>query len=106
MAAACCSPAASRSTWPDAGPRPAPAPSRSSSAQPSRSDAAAERQRKKDLARIESQLEKVTAEIDRLHANMAGAATDFARLAEMDSSLRAAEARRDELEDAWLEAAE
>ena len=84
----------------------APAPSRSSSAQPSRSDAAAERQRKKDLARIESQLEKVTAEIDRLHANMAGAATDFARLAEMDSSLRAAEARRDELEDAWLEAAE
>jgi ATPase subunit of ABC transporter with duplicated ATPase domains len=84
----------------------APAPSRSSSAQPSRSDAAAERQRKKDLARIESQLEKVTAEIDRLHADMAGAATDFARLAEMDSSLRAAEARRDELEDAWLEAAE
>ena len=51
-------------------------------------------------------MEKVTAEIDRLHADMAGAATDFARLAEMDSSLRAAEARRDELEDAWLEAAE
>ena len=84
----------------------APATSRTSPAQPGRSDAAAERQRKKDLARIESQLERVGAEIDRLHADMAGAATDFERLAALDAKLRAAEARRDELEEAWLEAAE
>jgi hypothetical protein len=37
---------------------------------------------------------------------MAGAATDFERLATLDAQLRAAEARRDELEEAWLEAAE
>ncbi|HMS36176.1 MAG TPA: ABC-F family ATP-binding cassette domain-containing protein [Arachnia sp.] len=84
----------------------APAPSRASSAQPGRSDAAAERRRKKDLARIESQLEKVGAEVDRLHADMAGVATDFELLAALDARLRAAEARRDELEEAWLEAAE
>ncbi|HMR12851.1 MAG TPA: ATP-binding cassette domain-containing protein, partial [Arachnia sp.] len=84
----------------------APATSRTSPAQPGRSDAAAERQRKKDLARIESQLERVGTEIDRLHADMAGAATDFERLAALDAKLRAAEARRDELEEAWLEAAE
>ncbi len=84
----------------------APAPSRASSAHPGRSDAAAERRRKKDLARIESQLEKVGAEVDRLHADMAGVATDFELLAALDARLRAAEARRDELEEAWLEAAE
>ncbi|CAL8967526.1 Energy-dependent translational throttle protein EttA [Tessaracoccus sp. O5.2] len=72
----------------------------------SRSDAAAERQRKKDLARIEGQLEKVAAEIERLHATMAEAATDFARLAELDAQLRDAEARHERLEEAWLETAD
>ena len=72
----------------------------------SRSDAAAERQRKKDLARIEGQLEKVAAEIERLHAKMAEAATDFARLAELDAQLRDAEARHERLEEAWLETAD
>ncbi|MBK7819513.1 MAG: ABC-F family ATP-binding cassette domain-containing protein [Tessaracoccus sp.] len=80
--------------------------SRASAAQPGRSDAAAERLRKKDLTRIESQLEKVGGEIDRLHADMADAASDFERLAALDARLRAAETRRDELEEAWLEAAE
>ncbi len=84
----------------------APVVSRAPAAQPSRSDAAAERQRKKDLARIESQLAKVGTEIDRLHADMADAATDFARLSALDARLRDAEARRDDLEEAWLEAAE
>ncbi|MFT3889253.1 MAG: ABC-F family ATP-binding cassette domain-containing protein [Arachnia sp.] len=84
-----------------------PAAARPASAAPStKTDAAAERQRKKDLARIESQLDKTTTEIDRLHAEMAEAATDFARLASLDERLRAAEARRDDLEEAWLLAAE
>ncbi|AQP49874.1 ABC-F family ATP-binding cassette domain-containing protein [Tessaracoccus flavescens] len=71
-----------------------------------RSDAATQRQRKKDLARIEGQLEKVTKEIDSLHAEMADAAADFERLGTLDSRLRDAEARLAELEEAWLEAAE
>lgn len=71
-----------------------------------KSDAATQRQRKKDLARIEGQLEKVTKEIDSLHAEMADAASDFERLGTLDSRLRDAEARLAELEEAWLEAAE
>ena len=71
-----------------------------------RSDAATQRQRKKDLARIEGQLEKVTKEIDSLHVEMADAASDFDRLGTLDSRLRDAEARLAELEEAWLEAAE
>ena len=71
-----------------------------------RVDAAAERQRKKDLSRIEGQLEKVAAEIERLHAQMADAATDFAKLADLDRRLRDAEARNERLEEAWLETAD
>ncbi|AQP47508.1 glycerophosphodiester phosphodiesterase [Tessaracoccus aquimaris] len=71
-----------------------------------RSDAAADRQRKKDLARIEGQLDKVAKEIDRLHAAMATAASDFERLATLDGQLRDAETRHGDLEEAWLEAAE
>ena len=71
-----------------------------------RSDAAADRQRKKDLARIEGQLDKVAKEIDRLHAEMAEAASDFERLATLDAKLRDAESRQGDLEEAWLEAAE
>lgn len=71
-----------------------------------RSDAAAERARKKELARLEGQLEKVEREIAALHDQMAQAGTDYARLAELDVELRAATARRDEIEEAWIEAAE
>ena len=71
-----------------------------------RSDAAAERTRKKELARLESQLAKVDSEIERIHDAMAASATDFERLAALDTDLRAARARKDELEDAWLLAAE
>ena len=71
-----------------------------------RSDAAAERQRKKDLARIEGQLDKLSTEIDRLHGAMADAASDFERLGTLDAALRDAQSRQAELEEAWLEAAE
>lgn len=71
-----------------------------------RSGAAVERARKKELARLESQLSKVESEIERIHDAMAASATDFERLAVLDADLRAARARKDELEDAWLLAAE
>lgn len=70
------------------------------------SSAAEERTRKKALTRLESQLDKVMAEIDRLHTAMAGAATDFEKLTALDAELRAAETRKDEIEEAWLTAAE
>ncbi|SDL54547.1 ABC-F family ATP-binding cassette domain-containing protein [Tessaracoccus oleiagri] len=69
------------------------------------SDAAAERARKKELARLESQLEKVEAEIAGLHQRMAEAATDYSRLAELGTQLQDAESRRDAIEEAWLESA-
>ncbi|MHA7860919.1 ABC-F family ATP-binding cassette domain-containing protein [Tessaracoccus sp. Y36] len=71
-----------------------------------KSDAAAERQRKKDLARLESQLGKVEAEIVKLHTAMTEAASDYPRLAKLTADLQAAEARKDDLEEAWLTAAE
>lgn len=71
-----------------------------------RSGAAVKRARKKELARLESQLSKVESEIERIHDSMAASATDFERLAVLDTELRAARARKDELEDAWLLAAE
>lgn len=71
-----------------------------------RSSAAVERARKKELARLESQLSKVESEIERIHDAMAASATDFERLAVLDADLRAARARKDELEEAWLLAAE
>ena len=86
--------------------RSAPASPSGSAPAAGRSDAAAERQRKKDLSRIESQLDKVGKEIDRLHHSMGESASDFEKLGRLDAELRAAEARRDELEEAWLEAAE
>ncbi|MDO5082286.1 MAG: ABC-F family ATP-binding cassette domain-containing protein [Arachnia propionica] len=71
-----------------------------------RSDAAEARQRRKQLARLESQLTKAEQRIDELHAQMAEAATDYERLAALDAELKTAMALRSELEDAWLEAAE
>ncbi|WGT47995.1 ABC-F family ATP-binding cassette domain-containing protein [Tessaracoccus lacteus] len=84
----------------------ASAPTSAAPEAPTRSDAAMERQRKKDLTRIEGQLDKVAKEIEKLHASMADAASDFEKLASLDEKLRAAQARQGELEEAWLEAAE
>jgi len=84
----------------------ASAPTSAAPEAPTRSDAAMERQRKKDLTRIEGQLDKVAKEIEKLHASMADAASDFEKLASLDEKLRAAQARQCELEEAWLEAAE
>ncbi|MVA77390.1 ATP-binding cassette domain-containing protein [Auraticoccus sp. F435] len=85
-----------------AGERPAAATATSSSG-PS---AAQRRQASKDLARIESQLARAQAEVERLHARMGEAASDYQRLAALTAELQQVEARVAELEEAWLEAAE
>ena len=62
--------------------------------------------RKKDLARIERQLAKLQSRIDSVHDEMAASASDYQRLAQLDSTLGALAAEHDELETAWLEAAD
>lgn len=82
----------------------------SSSAAPPKADtpslAAQQRAAKKELAKLESQLAKAEAEIDALHTQMAEAATDYTRLAELDAKLTSALDRKNEIEEAWLLAAE
>jgi len=70
------------------------------------SDAAAVRAAKKDLARIERQLAKLTAAEETLHESIAANASDFAKLADLDAELRALGDERSKLEESWLEAAE
>ena len=69
-------------------------------------DAAAARQTRKDLARIESQLASVGTRIDRLHDEMAAVAADYPRLTALQAELDAATSRQTELEDSWLTTAE
>ncbi|WP_377269729.1 ABC-F family ATP-binding cassette domain-containing protein [Peterkaempfera sp. SMS 1(5)a] len=61
---------------------------------------------KKELQRIERQLAKLEEQEAKLHAQMAEHATDFSRVAELDSQLRTVKDEHDELELRWLELAE
>jgi ATP-binding cassette subfamily F protein uup len=60
------------------------------------------RQAKKDLARLERQLDKLTQREERLHVQLAEHATDYAKVAELDEALRALTAERAALEEQWL----
>ncbi len=61
---------------------------------------------KKEINRIERRLSKIAEVEGRLHEKIAANATDFAAVAELDAELRTLAAEKDELEAAWLEAAE
>ena len=61
---------------------------------------------RKEAARLERRLEKLTAEEERLHGELAAAATDHARVLELDERLRAVLAEKEQVETDWLEAAE
>jgi ATP-binding cassette subfamily F protein uup len=67
--------------------------------------AAVERAAKKELARFERQIDKLSVGITRVHAAMAEHSSDYERLAELDAELKQLEAEKDALELAWLEAA-
>jgi ATP-binding cassette subfamily F protein uup len=58
------------------------------------------------MARLEKQLTRLHAEEASLHTELAAHASDFERLAELDTRLRAVTAERESVEEAWLEAAE
>ena len=61
---------------------------------------------KKEINRIERRLSKIAEAEGRLHEKIAANATDFTAVAELDAELRTLAAEKDELEAAWLEAAE
>ena len=85
--------------------RPTPAKRSAESGRPG-SDPARRRRTGKELARIENQLEKADARIAELHHAMAAVANDHLRLAELNTELNAQLSRKDELEKAWLAAAD
>jgi ATPase subunit of ABC transporter with duplicated ATPase domains len=76
--------------------------------EPQRGESAAARERRtgKEMARIESQLTKLDGQIAALHETMAAAAHDHVRLGELNAQLQEMQARKDELEEAWLTAAD
>ncbi|CAG6399361.1 ABC-F family ATP-binding cassette domain-containing protein [Streptomyces cocklensis] len=61
---------------------------------------------KKELQRIERQLDKLGDKEKTLHTRIAEHATDFAKVAEIDAELRALREEREDLEMRWLELAD
>jgi ATP-binding cassette subfamily F protein uup len=61
---------------------------------------------RKEAARLERRLEKLGTEEERLHAELAAAATDHARVLELDGRLRELLAEKERVETDWLAAAE
>ncbi|MGH3097584.1 MAG: ATP-binding cassette domain-containing protein [Streptosporangiales bacterium] len=70
------------------------------------SSAQQERQAKKELARLERQVERLAERERGLHEQLAAHATDHERLAELDSTLRDVRAERERLEERWLQLAD
>ncbi|MEZ5186433.1 MAG: ABC-F family ATP-binding cassette domain-containing protein [Candidatus Nanopelagicales bacterium] len=61
---------------------------------------------RRELARLERELDKAHTAVDRIHAAMADAATDPERLVDLGGQLRVAETALSEAEERWLEVAE
>jgi ATP-binding cassette subfamily F protein uup len=61
---------------------------------------------KKELQRIERQLNKMGDRESKLHGQIADNATDFEKVATLDAELRALREEREELETRWLALAE
>ncbi|MFE6104208.1 ABC-F family ATP-binding cassette domain-containing protein [Streptomyces laurentii] len=68
--------------------------------------AADARAAKKELQKVERQLDKISAKESTLHTQIAENATDFEKVAKLDAELRELAAEREELEMRWLELAE
>jgi ABC transport system ATP-binding/permease protein len=72
----------------------------------SRTSNAVTRQARKDLARLEQQIARLDQRITALHEQMTAAASDYQQLADLQRTIEEITANKDELELAWLEAAE
>ncbi|MBC3190032.1 ABC-F family ATP-binding cassette domain-containing protein [Pseudonocardia sp. C8] len=69
-------------------------------------DAAAQRAARKEAQRLERRMDQLTSREEKLHAQLAEAATDPSRLVELDRELKDVVAERESVEAEWLEAAE
>jgi ABC transport system ATP-binding/permease protein len=67
---------------------------------------AASRQARKDLARLEQQIARLDERLAALHEEMAAAASDYQQLNELHREIELITATKDQLELAWLEAAD
>ncbi|GAA3473753.1 ABC-F family ATP-binding cassette domain-containing protein [Nonomuraea roseola] len=74
--------------------------------EPTGMSAKEERELRKELSRLERQLDKLAGQEDKLHATMADAASDYAKLGELDAKLRDILSEKDAVEAEWLEVAE
>jgi ATPase subunit of ABC transporter with duplicated ATPase domains len=64
------------------------------------------RRSKKELARLERQVERLQNQEAQLHLQLAEHATDYEKVGELDSRLRAVREEREDAEEAWLTLAE
>ncbi|QTE28916.1 ABC-F family ATP-binding cassette domain-containing protein [Pengzhenrongella sicca] len=64
--------------------------------------AADARTARKELARIDRRLAKITQLVEALHVKLAAQSTDHVAVAALDAELRALDAERDALEESWL----
>ena len=65
-----------------------------------------ERALKKDVQRLERQMDRIEERVAKLHADMAEHASDYGRIAELDASLRALHDEKAGLEEQWLQVME
>jgi ABC transport system ATP-binding/permease protein len=86
--------------------RPAPAPRPAAAPGSSASPAARQRAARKELDRLERQLDRVSGREAELTAALAEHASDYARLIELGAQLRAVQEEKAGLEDRWLAVAE
>ncbi|MEE1771723.1 ABC-F family ATP-binding cassette domain-containing protein [Streptomyces sp. JV185] len=87
-------------------PSAAPAPAKETAAPAAALSPQAARAAKKELQKVERQLDKISTRETTLHAQIAEHATDFEKVAKLDAELRELVSERDELEMRWLELAE
>jgi len=66
---------------------------------------ARERLARKDLARLERQIDRLSAREDELHEQLAANATDYQKLTELGETLRSLQDEKSVLEERWLEVA-
>jgi ATP-binding cassette subfamily F protein uup len=81
--------------------RAAPAPSAPATAVP-RSSAAEERSARKELQRLERQLERLSASETELTAQLAANAADYEKLTTLGADLKATQAEKADIEERWL----
>jgi ATP-binding cassette subfamily F protein uup len=73
---------------------------------PTTVSAADARAARKEAGRLERRMLKLDADEKELHEQLAAAATDYAKAAELDARLRVVQAEKEQVEEEWLAAAE